>query len=127
MYNFVYYFIYNQQLQKGKSEWYARGLGGMVAALPICLHGLLILIIFKKILLVYFNIQLKVNYSIAKQVTVLIFFLLSFWFKSKKTTERIMAKLTTDKDPTRTANAIKVVIIIFLPIILALILSQRPK
>jgi hypothetical protein len=128
MYNFIHYFIYNQQLQKGKSDPFARANGGMVAALALCLHILLIFGILKKVLAARFSINFPVNYyGIAKLVILSILSLAYLWFKSEKRTQQIMAKLTTDKDPTRIANAFKVIIIIFLPIILLIIISQQPN
>jgi uncharacterized membrane protein len=126
MYKFVYYFIYNQQLQKGKSEAFARGNGSLVAALAVVLHLELLFTLIRKVLSNYYSISFnKKEYQFILYALLGIFALSYYWFKSVKRTQRIMDKLVTDRDPTRTGNVIKVIAIIFIPLIVIIILAPR--
>jgi hypothetical protein len=126
MYNFIHYFIYNQQLQKGKSERFSRANGGLVAGMTMVLHFVLILAIIRAILSAYFAIAIPaIAFSGIKFIASIIALSSFFWFKSKKRTELIMDKLVTEKDPTRGSNAFKVIAIIFVPIIIIFILAPK--
>jgi hypothetical protein len=126
MYKFIHYFIYNQQLQKGKSEAFARGNGSLVAALAIVLHLELIFAITRKILSNYYTISFtRKEYQFILYALLGIMALSYYWFNSVKRTQRIMDKLVTDRDPTRTGNVIKVIAIIFIPLIISIILAPR--
>jgi hypothetical protein len=84
MYKFIHYFIYNQQLQKGKSEGFARANGGMVAGLAMSMHFILIITIAKTIISKYFPIVLTAkDFDAIKCITLAILVAAFFWFKSK--------------------------------------------
>jgi len=126
MYNFIHYYIYNQQLQKGKSEGFARANGSMVAAMTISMHIALLLSVIKMILIKYCDIVLQPKYLwLAHPGLMTIFLIFYFRFSSKKNTELIMDKLATEKDPTRGSNTIKIVALIFVPIIIVFILAPK--
>lgn len=126
MYKFIHYFIYNQQLQKGKSEGFARANGGLVVGLAMGLHFALIVTIAKTVLTKYFPVVVSAKgLDIIKCIALAIFLTSFFWFSSKKRTQVIMDKLVTEKDPTRKSNAIKVIAIIFVPIIVVFILAPK--
>ena len=126
MYRFDHYFRYNQQLQRGKSDAVARATGGMLAAMTISIHIVLLLSVIKMILAKYFAMVLqRKDLWFVYPGLMIIFLFYSFWFGSKKRTQVIMDKLVTEKDPTRGSNAIKVIAIIFVPLIVVFILAPK--
>jgi len=126
MYKFIHYFIYNQQLQKGKSEGFARANGGMAVGFAMCVHFTLIISITNTILKKYFPVVIPAKgFDAIKCIALAILMAAFFGFKSKKRTELIMDKLVTEKDPTRGSNAFKVIAIIFVPIIIIFILAPK--
>jgi hypothetical protein len=128
MYSFVHYFIYNQQLQKGKTEGFARSNGSLVAALTIVIHLELIFVIVRKTLSKnYFVSFSTVGYRLFQLLILGIFALAYYWFNSTERTQRIMGKLVTEKDPARGVNAIKVIALIFVPVITMIILVPKAR
>jgi hypothetical protein len=126
MYKFVHYFIYNQQLQKGKSEGFSRWNGSMVAALAVCIHISFVLAVAKWLLSDFFNIRIpNIDHWIIKIVALGIFGLSSYWFNSKERTQRIIDQLGKGEYATGSNNAIKVIAIIFVPVIFIIILAQK--
>ena len=124
MYNFIYYVIYNQQKQKNRSESYSRFHGSLLAWFAMFFHILLLIAIIRKILLVYYNISIPRKY-----LNFLYFlpgpsYLISFWYRSNKVTQKIMDKFLTDKDPARDSNLFKVAALIFLPIIIMFVFTS---
>jgi len=124
MYNFVYYVIYNQQIQKGKSARFSRANGGLVVGLAVAVHICLILVFMRRVLfkLIGISSQSK-DWNFAYIVTSVAFWCAFWWIKTEKRTQIIMDKLVTDKDPSRTGNIIKVFAIIVIPIIIIFALS----
>jgi hypothetical protein len=85
MYKFIHYYIYSQQLQREKSEGFARVNGSMVAAMTISIHIALLLSVIKMILAKYYDIVLPPKYLwLAYPGLMAIFLIFSFWFSSKK-------------------------------------------
>jgi hypothetical protein len=126
MYKFIHYYIYSQQLQKGKSEGFARANGGMTVGFAMCVHFTLIISITNTILRKYFPVVITAKgLDAIKCIALAILVAAFFWFKSKKRTELIMDKLITEKDPTRGGNAFKVIAIIFVPMIVIFILAPK--
>ena len=51
MYNFIFFFIYSQQIQKGKSEIFSRLNGSLIAGIAIVVHiGFILSVLRKNIL-----------------------------------------------------------------------------
>lgn len=124
MYYFVYYVIYNQQIQKGKSEGFARANGGLVVALAIAAHFILLFAFTKNIIFRYLQIAtVPKDWNFGYIVAFLIFSWAFKWFKSEKRTKIIMDKLLTESDPSRTGNLFKVLCVIIIPFILIFIIS----
>ena len=123
MYNFIYYVLYNQQKQKGRSESYSRFHGSMPTWFAMFVHIILLFEVIKKILLVYYNIAIPRKYLVFVYFLPGPMYLTSFWYRSNKITKKIMDKFLTDKDPARDSNLFKVEALIFVPIIVFFILS----
>jgi len=119
MYNFIFYVIYSQQKQKGKSEKFSIWNGYLIVAMAIFIHLVLLFVIIKKILLVYYNISIPGKYlTLGYVLQPTILFLAGYWYRSNNRTEKIMNKFLTDKDPTRYGNFLKVKLILAIPIII---------
>ena len=124
MYNFVYYVIYNQQIQKGKSEWFSRCNGAGVAALSATMHGMFLISVTRRIVFKYLRISTEnKDWGFVYWVSAIIFALTFWWFNSAKRTQLINDKLLTDKDPSRNGNIFKVLAILVIPVILIMIMT----
>ena len=124
MYNFIYFVIYNQQIQKGSSQTFARYNGSLIVALALIGHASLVLLSLKKVLSNFFAIEFPAKNKVVFLPFVILFILLALLYYNSDRTKEVIEKFTSDKDPVRILNFVKVLSIIFVPVIFGVILQK---
>jgi len=125
MYNFIYYIIYKQQIEKGRSLGFARYNGCLIVGLTVIIHVMLFFSILKTIFLNWFKNHIgKVNSGIMF-LFVFIVFCLVFYYYNSRITEKILNRYSRDLKPSRTINYIKIMIITLIPLIIGIILARK--
>ncbi len=124
MYDFIFFFIYSQQIQKGKSEAFSILNGRLIVWVAFGIHLGFVFSIFRKVFFQrdtgYGN---KYN-SIITIFIVLLSILISVYYNKKKA-EKILAKHNGNLIVINTINTIKILLLIFIPLIILMKLSQR--
>lgn len=125
MYDFIYYTIYKQQIEKGRSLGFSRYNGCLIVGFAVIVHIMFLFSILKTIFLNWFRNHIgKVNSGITFLFVSIVFCLVFYYYNTKKT-EKILNRYYRDLYPTRIINYIKIIIIIFLPLILGIILAGK--
>lgn len=127
MYDFIFYVIYNQQLQKAKSQKFARYNGSLIALVTFFFHIFLLLTIIKffgNINITIFGLLLKENRFL--EVGFLVVCLgVAYYFYNDKRIERISNKYVNSGNPTSRINYLKVILLMFVPLILFFVLARK--
>ena len=114
-----------QQLEKGKSKGFARYNGALIVGLTVGIHAMLLYSILKTIFLNWFKNHVgKVNPGILSLFVFSVFGLVFYYYDSK-ITEKILNRHADAQNPTRAINYVKVISIMFIPLILGIILAKR--
>lgn len=112
-------------MEKGKSKGFARYNGALIVGLTVGIHVMLLYSILKTIFLNWFKNHVgKVNLGILSLFVFSVFGLAFFYYTSKKT-EKILHRYSSDLNPTKTINYLKVISIMFIPLVLGIILAKR--
>jgi hypothetical protein len=126
MYNFIFYVIYCQQIQKEKGEAFARYNGSLIVGLAIFMHICFFAVVLKKVLSHFYEIDFVVLNKGIWLIPVLFFFTLVFIYYNKERTQKILNnRYSENLNPTRTSNYIKVLCIIFIPLVIIIALSKK--
>jgi hypothetical protein len=124
MYNFVFWVLYMANLKDGRG--YGRYNGTIVVALAILIHILLVFTIVKRLFFhesyftsfkEWFN-----NNKFAYLIILALFAFLIFRYYNYERIEKILKKRSSESHPTKAINILKVLLIIFVPIILGAII-----
>jgi glucan phosphoethanolaminetransferase (alkaline phosphatase superfamily) len=125
MYDFIYYIVYKQQIEKGKSLGFSRYNGCLIVGLTLIIHLLLIFSILKTIFLNWFTNHIgKVNQGILFLFVLLVFGSV-FYYYNARVTEKILKRYSQDVEPMKMLTYFKIIIIIFVPLIIGIIFSSR--
>jgi hypothetical protein len=125
MYDFIYYVIYNQQLEKGKSLGFSRYNGCLIVAFTIWVHILFLFALLKTIFIEWFRSHIgKSNHAITGLFFVGVFGLVFYHYNIKRT-EAILNRYSNGMNPTSVSNYGKVIGILFIPLILIAILASK--
>ena len=126
MYDFIYYIIYKQQIEKGRSLGFSRYNGCLIVAFAVIVHIMFLFSVLKTIFLNWFRDHIgKVNSGITFLFVFIVFFLIFYYYNNTKKTEKILNRYSGDIYPIRIINYIKIIIIIFLPLIIGIILARK--
>ncbi len=126
MYNFIFIVIYIQQIEKKRSETFARYNGSLIVSFTLGLHLLLIAAIIKKIQKYYFDVDFYFENKSILILFALILFTLTFRYYSKNKTQIIQDKYAPKrKYILNSKNIAKVIVIIFLPLFLIVLLAKK--
>lgn len=125
MYNFIYYVIYNQQLEKGKSPGFSRYNGCLIVALALIIHMMFLFAITKSIILHWFEKHFRKIETWNVPIFVITIFIIVFSYYNKEKSEKILNKFSNYLNPTRTINYMKIMLIMFIPLLIAIILSKN--
>lgn len=126
MYDFIYYVIYKQQIEKGRSLGFSRYNGCLIVGFAVIVHIMFLFSILKIIFLNWFRDYIgKVNSGITFLFVFIIFGLVFYYYNDTKKTEKILNRYSRDLYPTSIINYIKIIIIIFLPLIIGIILARK--
>ncbi len=116
MYNLIFYYIYCQQINKGKSIGFARFNGGLIVFLTIWLHAFLILAIIEK----YFKHKVDIAFFTNNKTLEYSFMLLCIWFAflyfNNKRVEKIDAEFS-EKGWFNNYGGFLTLLLIFAPLI----------
>ena len=92
MYNLIFYFIFNQQINKGRSRGFARFNGSLIVYVALLIHVFLILEIIKK----FFHNKMDIKFLTENKTLEFIFFslciLLLYSYYTPKRIEAITNK-----------------------------------
>ena len=124
MYNFIFFVIYSQQVEKERGEIFARYNGGLVVAITIMIHLGLIFSIFKKVFSYddFADFVHSKNFQIPIVITAIA---LIIFYYSKTRTEKILKKYAQVEYPTSFINYSKVLIAIIVPLVAMIILATK--
>jgi hypothetical protein len=125
MYSFIYFVIYNQQIQRGKSESFSRYNGSLIVSLAFGIHIMFILAIIKKIRSYFFNLDFFTETKNTLTPFVFILMISTFFYYNKNRTDKILVKYSAIEKPLSQPNIFKVICIIFIP--LAFIIAFTKK
>jgi hypothetical protein len=124
MYDFIFFFIYSQQIQKGKSDLFSIINGRLIVWFAFIVHVGFIFSVFRKI---YFQTGEGFGYQYNSLIIFFIFLLsiLVNIYYSKKKVEKILVKHNGNLTVINTINTIKVMVLIFVPLVIMMKLSVR--
>ena len=124
MYNFVFFFIYSQQIQKGKSEFFSIRNGALIVGLTLIIHIGFLYAIYRKIFLMGSQ-----GYGGSKSIIslfVIAIFVLSQFYYNKKITNKILERENGELLFTGDIwNNIKMILLCFVPLIIEICLSIK--
>jgi hypothetical protein len=125
MYNFIFFFIYSQQIQKGKSELFSLLNGRLIVWLAVGIHIGFIFSIYRKI---FFQGNEGYGNQYSGIITLFIFVLaiLVNIYYSKKRVANILVGYSGELISMSTWNITKMLLLIFAPLITLMILSVKP-
>lgn len=116
--------MYNRYLKNGESSGLARFSGAIVCSFAIVVHLGLIYAILKKIYYSWFELHLQNVNKAQETIFVLAVFAFSqFYFRGPRV-EEILLRFSSEKEPTRMSNYVKLVCLIFIPLAVVIKLSQ---
>lgn len=125
MYDFIYYIIYKQQIEKGRSVGFARYNGCLIVGITIIIHLMFFLSVLKTIFLDWFKNHIgKVNEGMIFLFVFLVFCSV-FYYYNARITEGILNRYSGDIKSTRIISYVKIMIIILFPLIIAIILARK--
>jgi hypothetical protein len=128
MYDFIFFFIYSQQIQKGKSELFSRLNGSLIVGVTLVIHIAFVLSVFRKIFFhgdEGYNVGGQTGDIVGKFIVILIFVSAQFYYNIKRA-EIILRKHDGSLIAMSTSNIIKVLLLIFAPLIILMRLSIKP-
>ena len=123
MYNLIFYYIYRQQINKGKSTGFARYNGSLIVFLALCMHIFLVMAIMQK----YFNHNADIKFLTTNKPLEYIIFILCVWLTSfyynKRRAEKIEGKYC-EKEWVNSYGGGITLLLIFAPLLsIAIVLS----
>jgi DMSO reductase anchor subunit len=126
MYNFIFYIIYCQQVQKGKGEVFARYNGSLIVSFALIVHLLLLLTVIR--FLFYkqgmpTKDQHHINTTLPGLLLIAVIFVLVFKFYNNNRVNKILESYANENNPTKTSNVIKVVLALLIPLIILIKLN----
>lgn len=124
MYNFTYFVIYNQQIQKGQSETFSRYNGILLVWLAVIVHLSFIGLIIKKIISRFYGYAFVLNKGTYLPIIISFLTPIIFYYNRQRT-DQILKMYSGQGSPTKASNFIKVLSIIFIPLIIGAILSKK--
>lgn len=124
MYDFLFFFIYSQQIQKGKSETFSRLNGSLIAGITLEIHILFILSILRKIFFQSGQGYGLINKNIEVLIVVLIIILAGLYYNQKRV-EKIKKLRNGNLISITTINIVKMLLLIFVPLFFVLRFSLR--
>lgn len=126
MYDFVFFLAYSRQKQKHNSDAFARLNGSLIATLAIFIHLVLIFVIYKKLFLAG-NERYRWGNNILDYVIGIFFCVIGYLYYNEKRTKIILDKYNGALLPVNSINISKMLAIIFIPFIIAALLSTKPR
>lgn len=121
MYNFIFYYIYRQQINKGKSNGFARYNGGLIVVVSFCLHIFLVMAVMQK----YFNHKVDIRFLTSNKLLEYILFFFCVWFAylyyNIERAEKIESEFL-EKEWFDNYGGIITLLLIFVPLILIIII-----
>jgi hypothetical protein len=120
----MFYVIYSQQIQKDQGELYSRWNGGIIVAVALAAHAASIFMIIKKFIAMKYHRQLEIPGSEVTTPLVFVFMFLVIRYFNQRRTNKISEKYADKDNLANTLNYMKVAILIFLPLIVAVIISK---
>ncbi len=125
MYDFIYFIIYQQQIEKGKSLGFARYNGCLIVGLTVIIHLMLLFSILKTIFSDWFTHHLgKVSEGTNLFFTIAIFCLVFYYYNARKT-KRVMNKYAGKVKQKKIFNLLKITVIIFIPLMIEIMLARK--
>ncbi len=126
MYNFIYFVIYNQQIKKGGSETFSRYNGSLIVSFALIVHfaflGLIMKLIVRYFNNAFFNIKINKVFFVPFVLGVMV---MTIIYYNTNRTKIILNKYSTIVNPTSSGNFLKLLSIIFIPLIIGAILSNK--
>ncbi|CAN5500664.1 hypothetical protein BH10BAC3_BH10BAC3_02120 [soil metagenome] len=84
MYDYIFFFIYSQQIRKGKSESFSRYNGALIVALSLVIHIFFCFAVYRKFFLEPGQGYGFLNRSSESVPVIVIFVLVFFYYIEKK-------------------------------------------
>jgi len=125
MYNFIFYVMYHRQLKMDGDKVFARYNGAFIVFFALLVHLVLLGAIFRKFYLHCYGIDMYINNKAIIALFVIGFMILTCLYYNKKRAERVLSAYSSDLDPVRSGNIVKVVSILFIPLAVAIFLSRK--
>ena len=125
MYDFVFFLFYSQQIQKNRSEGFSRHNGSLIASFAIFIHIALIFAVTRKIIFPSGEGYGLINPTLVKVMPIAIL-IVGFFYYNRNRSNIILKKYNGNLLPVNTANVLKLILIVFVPLTIAAILSVKP-
>jgi len=125
MYNFIFFFIYSQQIQKEKSEAFSRWNGGLIVGVTLTIHLVFVASALRSSMFQndYYTFT-RVIGLVLKILALPLIILTPLYYDSDRV-KVILDKRNGVYLPINMWNSIKILSLIFIPLIFDLILAKR--
>jgi hypothetical protein len=121
MYNLIFYYIYRQQINKGKSNGFARFNGSLIVFVAFCFDIMLLMAIMQK----YFGNKVDIRFLTSNKFLEYILFFFCIWctysYYNSKRAEKIESKFLA-KEWFDNYGGVVTLLLIFVPLMLIIII-----
>ncbi|MBS1915400.1 MAG: hypothetical protein JST87_03925 [Bacteroidetes bacterium] len=126
MYDFIFFFIYSQQMIKGRDENFSRWNGAIVSVVAFMIHTMLILVVIDRFLLSGSRHFINTAIETVKLFVVPLLLLSGFYYNPHRL-KQILEKNQGNLYILNTIQIIKILLLIFGPMILIFVLASGKR